>query len=90
MFVNDPDVDWVDLCAHLGHPELATDPRFATASARAANRAEAVRALDDIFAQKTLDEWKQVLVTARGVWAPVQTPGEIHDDPQTISERFHP
>jgi crotonobetainyl-CoA:carnitine CoA-transferase CaiB-like acyl-CoA transferase len=88
VFVNDPDVDWVDLCAHLDHSELATDPRFATTSARAANRAEAVELLDDIFAQRTLDEWKKILVTARGVWAPVQTAGEIHDDPQTIANGF--
>ncbi|HLY81631.1 MAG TPA: CoA transferase [Acidimicrobiales bacterium] len=88
VFVNDPDVDWVDLCAHLGHPGLATDPRFATTSARSAHRADAVRALDEIFARRTFEEWKQVLVTARGVWAPVQTPTEIHDDPQTVANGF--
>lgn len=88
VFVNDPDPDWVDLCAHLDRPDLGTDPRFATSQARAANRAEAVQILDEIFGSKTLDEWKKILVTARGVWAPVQTAGEIHDDPQTIANGF--
>jgi crotonobetainyl-CoA:carnitine CoA-transferase CaiB-like acyl-CoA transferase len=88
VFVNDPDPDWIDLCEHLGHPELATDPRFATGAARFANRADAVNLLDEIFAQRTLDEWKKVLVTAHGAWAPVQTAAEIHDDPQTIANGF--
>ena len=88
VFVNDPDRDWIDLCEHLGHPELGADPRFATGPARFANRAEAVNLLDEIFAQRTLDEWKKVLVTAHGAWAPVQTAAEIHDDPQTIANGF--
>jgi crotonobetainyl-CoA:carnitine CoA-transferase CaiB-like acyl-CoA transferase len=88
VFVNDPDPDWIDLCEHLGHPELGADPRFATGPARFANRAEAVNLLDEIFAQRTLQEWKKILVTAHGAWAPVQTAAEIHDDPQTIANGF--
>jgi len=88
VFVNDPDPDWADLCAHLDRPDLATDPRFATAAARSAHRAEGVAILDEIFGARTLDEWKKILVTARGVWAPVQSPAEIHDDPQTLANGF--
>jgi crotonobetainyl-CoA:carnitine CoA-transferase CaiB-like acyl-CoA transferase len=88
VFVNDPDGDWVDLCEHLGHPEMAEDPRFSTSSARSTHRAEAVSSLDQIFAQRTLDEWKQTLATIHGAWAPVQTAADIHDDPQTIANGF--
>ncbi len=88
VFVNDPDGDWRDLCAHLQRPDLATDPRFATTRARATNSAEAVELLDQVFADKTLEEWKSILVTARGVWAPVQTPSEMHEDPQTKANGF--
>jgi crotonobetainyl-CoA:carnitine CoA-transferase CaiB-like acyl-CoA transferase len=88
VFVNDPDVDWADLCEHLDRPDLASDPRFATSAARHLNRTEGVRILDEIFAARTLDEWKKVLVSARGVWSPVQSPAEIHDDPQTIANGF--
>jgi crotonobetainyl-CoA:carnitine CoA-transferase CaiB-like acyl-CoA transferase len=87
-FVNDPDGDWADLCEHLGHPELATDSRFSATSARVENRAVAVGILDEIFAQKTLEEWKEALKTAHGVWAPVQTPAEMHDDPQVKANGF--
>jgi len=87
-FVNDPDEDWADLCRHLGHAELATDDRFSTSSARMANRAAGVQLLDEIFAQKTLGEWKEALRTNHGVWAPVQTPAEMHSDPQVIANGF--
>ncbi len=88
MFVNDPDPDWVDLCACLGRPDLATDSRFVTTAARAANQAESVGILTEIFAGMTLDEAKQTLKPARGVWAPVQTPREMHDDPQVLANRY--
>jgi crotonobetainyl-CoA:carnitine CoA-transferase CaiB-like acyl-CoA transferase len=88
VFVNDPDPDWADLCTHLDRPELATDPRFASAAARSANKAEGVRILDAIFATRTLEEWKKILVTLRGVWAPVQSAAEIHEDPQTVANGF--
>ena len=88
VFVNDPDADWTDLCEHLERPELATDPRFSSTAARSANSAAAVQILDDIFAQRTLDEWKLALAAIRGVWAPVQTPSDILVDPQAIANGF--
>ena len=80
--------DWVDLCEHIGRPELATDPRFATVADRAQNGPAGVAILDEIFAQRTFAEWKKALATTRGVWAPVQTLEEIHTDPQTVANGF--
>lgn len=88
VFVNDPDPDWVELCADLGHPELGTDSRFATSAARAEHAEEAVTALEEIFGSLTLEEVKKALATTRGVWAPVQTAAELHDDPQVIANGF--
>jgi crotonobetainyl-CoA:carnitine CoA-transferase CaiB-like acyl-CoA transferase len=88
LFLGDADRDWADLCEHLGRPDMATDPRFATAEDRMVNGSEATPILDEIFAGGTLDEWKQVLVTIKGAWAPVQTPREAYDDPQTIANGF--
>jgi crotonobetainyl-CoA:carnitine CoA-transferase CaiB-like acyl-CoA transferase len=88
VFVNDPDPDWADLCQHLDRADLIDDPRFATTVARSTNRVEGVHILDEVFAEKTLDEWKQILGSMRGVWAPVQSPAEIHEDPQTVANGF--
>ena len=82
------DGDWVDLCEHLGRPDLATDPRFLTGEDRVKNAPAAVAILDEIFAQRTFEQWKKDLATTRGVWAPVQNLREIHDDVQTVANRF--
>jgi len=88
VFVNDPDPEWVDLCECIGRPELADDPRFATATARAEHRSEAVTILEELFGSLTLEEIKIMLAPARGVWAPVQTPAEMHYDPQVLANGY--
>ncbi|HZQ85152.1 MAG TPA: CoA transferase, partial [Acidimicrobiales bacterium] len=37
-----------------------------------------------------LDEWKQVLDTLEGVWAPYQSPRELFDDPQVVANGYLP
>lgn len=86
--LGDYDDEWADLCTHLGRPDLATDPRFVTAAARAQHAAEAVAILNEVFAERTLEEWKQALATVKGVWEPVQAPHELFDDPQTTANGF--
>jgi len=88
LFLGDADADFADLCQHIGRPELASDERFAQAAQRVANAPALMAILDKVFASKTLEEWKRVLVTARGAWSPVQTPEEIYEDPQTLANGF--
>jgi crotonobetainyl-CoA:carnitine CoA-transferase CaiB-like acyl-CoA transferase len=82
------DRNWPDLCRHLGRPELIDDARFVNSAARSANKVECVKTLDAIFAEHDLETWKQKLATADGVWAPVQQPGELYDDPQVIANGY--
>ncbi len=84
------DRNWPDLCQHLGREDLIEDPRFASSAARTENSAECVSALDEIFAARDLEEWKQVLATTDGVWAPVQHPAELYEDPQVIANGYLP
>jgi crotonobetainyl-CoA:carnitine CoA-transferase CaiB-like acyl-CoA transferase len=83
--LGDQQNEWLDFCAHIDRPDLADDPRFATVADRAASSAVLVGLLDEVFAARTYAEWGQVLVTLRGVWAPVQTAAEMHDDPQAVA-----
>jgi crotonobetainyl-CoA:carnitine CoA-transferase CaiB-like acyl-CoA transferase len=72
----------------VGRPELADDPRFADSAARARHNVECVEALDEIFATRTFDEWKELLLAAKGVWAPVQTAAEVMTDPQSVANGY--
>ena len=90
LFLNmlQPDRFWPDLCRRIGHPELIDDERFKDGMSRFMNRADCVSRLDEIFAQRTLDEWRAALADAEGVWAPMQTAGELHDDPQAQANGY--
>ncbi|MEU5099458.1 CoA transferase [Streptomyces sp. NPDC020996] len=60
------DRQFTALCAALGLPELARDPRFATNPARVAHRTELLAALDGPLRSRPADEWFEAL-TAAGV-----------------------
>lgn len=49
------------LCAKLGRPELAADPRFATFTDRLANRAVLTTVLDPLFRTRSTAEWLEEL-----------------------------
>src|SRR5436190_8241923 len=76
---------WPDFCRGVGRPSLLDDLRFATAEARATHSEEFVALLDEIFAERTLDEWRDILDEAEGVWAPVQTVADVGHDRQAIA-----
>src|SRR5579862_297759 len=90
LFLNmlQPDRFWPDLCRRIGRPELIEDERFKDGMSRFMNRAECVATLDAVFASKTLAEWRVALADAEGVWAPMQTPLELHDDPQAQANGY--
>jgi crotonobetainyl-CoA:carnitine CoA-transferase CaiB-like acyl-CoA transferase len=73
---------WGRFCELAGRPELAADDRFATSEARARHGAACVAELDEIFAERPLAEWREVLLQQDGQWEVVQDVGEIKDDPQ--------
>ena len=79
---------WADLMTKVDRPELADDPRFIDAAARAKNSEECVGLLDEIFASRTFEEWKSLLQDVEGVWAPVQTAAEILEDPQVVANGY--
>jgi crotonobetainyl-CoA:carnitine CoA-transferase CaiB-like acyl-CoA transferase len=79
---------WVPFCRTVGRDDLAADPRFETLAARAQHREECVAALDEVFAQRTLAEWKDVLADLDAPWAPMQTATELLEDPQVIANGY--
>jgi formyl-CoA transferase len=68
--------------AAIGAEHLAHDARFATLPARRANAHALTAILDDIFAQRDLDEWRTRLEQAGVTFGPVCSVDEAADDPQ--------
>lgn len=79
---------WAGLCEKIDRPELADDERFKDQAARSEHQKECVAALDEAFAQKTFEEWKEILSDFDGVWAPMQSVGELASDPQAIENGY--
>lgn len=72
----------------IGLPELVDDPRFAEPGPRYQNRVELIALLDQAFAQRTLQEWRDALAGISGAWGVVQTPGELCSDPAVTANGY--
>jgi crotonobetainyl-CoA:carnitine CoA-transferase CaiB-like acyl-CoA transferase len=86
---------WERLCEAIGRPELAGDPRFATTAARDENRDSLLPILDEVFAQRPVVEWVELLVASGIPASRVNTVLEALEDPQTLAredvvEHDHP
>ena len=62
---------WRKLCAVLGEPAMADDPRFATNPKRLEHRAELVPAIEAILNKRTVDDWLTRLRAAEVPASPV-------------------
>ncbi len=88
LFLGDDDRDFIDLCHRIGWPEWVTDPKYADRQKRFAHAGELCDLLDAEFASRTLAEWREVLASARGAWAAVQSREEALVDPQTVANGY--
>ncbi len=79
---------WPDFCEHIGRPDLLSDPRFADGASRFANSKECVAVIDEVFASRTFEEWKEALATLAGVWAPGQMASELVHDVQVEANGY--
>lgn len=52
----------------IGLPELVEDERFASPAARFANRTELISLMDEVFAKRTLAQWREQLAELSGAW----------------------
>lgn len=69
-------------CAEAGAPELARDPAFATNAARVQNRRELVGKLRAITVTRSTRDWIAALEEAAVPCGPINSLGEVFDDPQ--------
>ncbi len=74
---------FASLCRVLGHPEWATDPRFATNRDRVAERATLNPLLDQVFGSAPREHWRALLDQAGVPCAPIQDLAEVCAHPHT-------
>ncbi|CUU56928.1 Crotonobetainyl-CoA:carnitine CoA-transferase CaiB [Parafrankia irregularis] len=79
---------WPELCTLVGRPDLVTDPRFVDHAAISANTDAAFDILAEVFAQRTLEQWRETLRDFSGQWAVSQTTLEITTDPQAMDNGY--
>ena len=87
------DAEWGRCWTAIERPELADDPRFATAEARAAHDAALTGALAEALSGRPASEWETRFADEciAGVRADATTPGPFFaHDPQMVANDFAP
>ena len=64
---------------------MVDDPRFAQAPARAKNRKELIKILDETFAQHTVKEWQEQLQGLEIPFYPLNDIPDLLEDPQVLA-----
>ena len=83
-----PDLYWSRVCRAIEREDLEHDPRFETFEPRVQNHLALFNILEEVFRNKTLDEWKGLLNKEGLPWAPVQNLPEVIADAQARANDF--
>lgn len=78
------DVMWTALCQAIGVPSLASEPRFLNDSDRSQNRKALNGILGEAFAQKSTDQWLDILKAADVPNGPIYTLDQVFSDSQVM------
>jgi crotonobetainyl-CoA:carnitine CoA-transferase CaiB-like acyl-CoA transferase len=76
------DKHWDEFCSAIGRDDLRRDERFRDHVLREENATACVLALDQVFAERPLEEWIKVLSAQSAQWSVIQRVGELRSDGQ--------
>ncbi len=77
--------EWKGLCVAIERPELVDDPRFQSLRERLINVEDMNAILTSSFLGRTTREWTERLEAQDAVFAPVNSPEMVPDDPYVIA-----
>lgn len=83
-----PDRYWSSFCKAIGREDLEQDPRFNSFEGIIFNHVELLHVLEEMFAGRSLAEWKPLLDESGVPWSPIQTLLEVIADPQARANDF--
>ena len=79
---------WAEFCVLIDKLDWLADERFTDSAARAENRTACIELLDELFAEKTLDEWQELLSQQDGQWDVLLPAGQVQHDPQAQANGY--
>jgi crotonobetainyl-CoA:carnitine CoA-transferase CaiB-like acyl-CoA transferase len=79
---------WPEFCLTVDRLEWIGDERFTTMEDRRINSEACVQLLDDLFAERTLAEWKETLSRQDGQWDVFLTAGRVRYDEQVLANEY--
>ncbi len=82
------DNHWRTFCELTGHPELAEDERFLDMAARLKNINESYRVTGEIVAERSRDEWLELLGDTKVPMMVVNSLDELVEDPHLVATGF--
>ncbi|WP_131110579.1 CaiB/BaiF CoA transferase family protein [Sulfuricystis thermophila] len=82
------DAQFARFCSIAGHPEWATDARFATNAARVDHRDVLIPLIRQATVTKTTDEWIARLEAAKVPCGPINDLARVFADPQVVHRRL--
>ncbi len=82
------DRGWPLFTSCIGRPDLATDPRYATAVERGVNMKSLLATLDETFAQRDWAEWREILLSNRITVSPINRVEDVITDPQVLANHM--
>ncbi|MDD5039203.1 MAG: CoA transferase [Dehalococcoidales bacterium] len=86
--ISQPDIYWSRFCQAIERQDLEHDPRFDSFDLIIDNHIALFHILEEVFASKSLDEWKPRLDKEGLPWSPLQTLPEVINDPQARANDF--
>jgi crotonobetainyl-CoA:carnitine CoA-transferase CaiB-like acyl-CoA transferase len=76
-----------EICAGIGRPDLASDPRFLTRAHRLKNKDVLYKILEETFLQKTGQEWLKIMEGKVPI-GPINTVDMALSDPQVVARNM--
>ena len=77
-----------NFCRAINRDRLADDPRFSTNPSRVNNREQLIPMLEELFKQKSRDDWLNVLTEAGVPAGPVYSMQQVFSDPQVLQRNM--
>ena len=79
---------WPEFCVLVERFDWLADERFQDSATRTANSAALVELLDELFLERTLAEWQELLTKQDGQWDTVMPAGQVQHDEQALANGY--